>query len=154
MRTENDQICLQVKRIDEKSRKWTYKPVNLDVRTKCKDCTESFAYVGVPASASFALQSNQKWSIHLRSVFSASCVLAATSFILFLSFVWQRSGNLPARIEHQTITIDGIERSYRIVIPDNNPSGTSRPLLVALHGALDTTDEMAAYTQLDRLAVE
>ena len=49
--------------------------------------------------------------------------------------VRQSSISLPASIEHRTIAVDGIERSYRIVIPDEKPTGTRRPLLVALHGA-------------------
>ena len=89
----------------------------------------------------------------MKPLWSASCVLVAISLIL-LFLAWQGSGHPPARIEHRTIAIDGIERTYRIVIPDEKPTGALRPLLVALHGALDTTDEMAAYTQLDRLAVE
>jgi poly(3-hydroxybutyrate) depolymerase len=89
----------------------------------------------------------------LKRWLSASCVIVAAACILVF-LVLQSSSNLPARIEHRTIVVDGVERSYRLVIPDEELTGTRRPLLVALHGALDTTDEMAAYTQLDRLAVE
>ena len=99
-----------------------------------------------------ALQT-KKGSIHLKPLRTASCFLIAISLILFV-LVRQSSISLPASIKHRTIAVDGIERSYRIVIPDKKTTGTRRPLLVALHGALDTTDEMAAYTQLDRLAVE
>ena len=88
----------------------------------------------------------------MKQLLIATCVLAATCLVLFLA--WQRSGSLPAEVSHRTMVVDGVERSYRIVIPDEKTLGTRRPLLVALHGALDTTDEMAAYTQLDRLAVK
>ena len=52
------------------------------------------------------------------------------------------------------MTVDSVERSYRLVVPLRKASIDPRPLVIALHGALDTTDEMAAYTQLDRFAIE
>jgi len=64
-------------------------------------------------------------------------------------------------ILHETINVDGASRDYRLVIPhrinrDRHKieAGRKNPVVIALHGALDTTDEMATYTQLDQVAEE
>ena len=61
---------------------------------------------------------------------------------------------LQAEIQHRTIEIGGVSREYRLVIPYSARGKQNLPLLIALHGALDTTDEMAQYTQLDVLAAQ
>lgn len=60
-------------------------------------------------------------------------------------------------IRHETIQIDGLPREYRLVIPDAltlADASMQFPLVFALHGAIDTTDEMAEYTGLDKLSAE
>jgi poly(3-hydroxybutyrate) depolymerase len=60
---------------------------------------------------------------------------------------------LPVTVHRdQKILVDGVERSYRLVVPDAPGASSPVPLLVALHGAGDTTEQMAVYTDLDRLA--
>lgn len=61
---------------------------------------------------------------------------------------------LQADIQRRTIEIGGVFREYRLVIPYSARDKENLPLLIALHGALDTTDEMAHYTQLDILAAQ
>lgn len=56
-------------------------------------------------------------------------------------------------IEHRRILVAGTERHYRLASPLRPASNDDlRPLVVALHGALDTTDQMAKSTGLDNLA--
>ncbi|WP_197355989.1 alpha/beta hydrolase family esterase [Aureliella helgolandensis] len=57
-------------------------------------------------------------------------------------------------VQHRQMEVAGLVREYRYVLPHAIAGKTGLPLVVALHGALDTTDEMAEYTQLDRLAAE
>ena len=86
---------------------------------------------------------------------------------------WRRSGSLPvvgvlvatlvgiffllrprAAIVHETIDVDGMRREYRLVVPHAIAGRRDVPVVFALHGAIDTVDEMAAYTELDELAIE
>jgi polyhydroxybutyrate depolymerase len=55
-------------------------------------------------------------------------------------------------ITHGAIDVDGMRREYRLVVPRAVHGLTSVPVVFALHGANDTTDEMAAHTALDQLA--
>lgn len=57
-------------------------------------------------------------------------------------------------VQHRTIQVGDSIREYRLVIPDSVRDKHDLPVVIALHGALDTTDEMAAYTGLDQLAAE
>ncbi|WP_062464148.1 alpha/beta hydrolase family esterase [Demequina soli] len=61
---------------------------------------------------------------------------------------------LDASIEHRTLTVDGMERTYTAVVPSS--LGDDAPLWVALHGSRMDGDGMRAATgyQLDELAVE
>ncbi|BBO36243.1 hypothetical protein PLANPX_5855 [Lacipirellula parvula] len=86
----------------------------------------------------------------------------------FATWSWQPQ----ATVVHGSIIIDGEPREYRLVAPsvDKRAEGFipsvfpshptpakpnhNIPVIFALHGALDTVDEMAAYTELDRLAIE
>jgi len=54
----------------------------------------------------------------------------------------------------ETIEVAGLTRHYRLVIPDSVDGRTPAPLLFAFHGVMDTTEQAARYTQLDRLAAE
>lgn len=69
--------------------------------------------------------------------------------------VYQQNACLPITIlRDQKIMVNGHERTYRLVVPDGMEASSSVPLLVALHGALDTVEQAAEYTDLDRLAAE
>jgi polyhydroxybutyrate depolymerase len=57
-------------------------------------------------------------------------------------------------IIHGAIDVNNQRREYRLVIPRSADGLTSVPVVFALHGANDTTDEMAASTGLDELAAE
>ena len=67
---------------------------------------------------------------------------------------------LPVTVFHETISIDDLDREYRLVVPnellgpESETNQSPVPVVVALHGALDTTDEMAKYTGLDHLCAE
>lgn len=61
---------------------------------------------------------------------------------------------IDGHVFHETIEIDGAHREYRLVIPNDLDSKSSIPVVFALHGALDTVDEMATYTGLDESACE
>jgi polyhydroxybutyrate depolymerase len=60
----------------------------------------------------------------------------------------------PAAITHGAITVGDMRREYRLVVPRSIRGQASVSVLFALHGANDTTDEMAAHAGLDELAVE
>jgi polyhydroxybutyrate depolymerase len=80
----------------------------------------------------------------------AGLVLVAAIVGLCLTVVW------PPRvtITHGAIDVNNRRREYRLVIPRSAIGLTNLPVVFALHGANDTTDEMAAYTELDQLAAE
>ncbi|WP_428307068.1 alpha/beta hydrolase family esterase [Lacipirellula sp.] len=83
-----------------------------------------------------------------------------------------------ATVVHGSMIVDGEQRDYRLVLPRQiqdrraHPKRTEHvdkraegfipsvlpehdvPVIFALHGAIDTVDEMAGYTELDRLAIE
>ncbi|QDT76064.1 alpha/beta hydrolase family esterase [Lacipirellula limnantheis] len=59
-----------------------------------------------------------------------------------------------AEIVHETIDVDGMRREYRLVVPRSVAGKRDVPVVFALHGAIDTVDEMAAHTGLDELAIE
>jgi poly(3-hydroxybutyrate) depolymerase len=80
-------------------------------------------------------------------------MLVFTFFVVFLVATgYFKSERTRARVEHLTIQVKGATREYRLVVPFSIVHQHDRQLLIALHGALDTTDEMAEYTQLDMLA--
>jgi poly(3-hydroxybutyrate) depolymerase len=56
------------------------------------------------------------------------------------------------QIEQRHIQVAELDRTYRLVKPLDVPSGKKLPLMIALPGALDTAEQMASYTQLDRVA--
>jgi poly(3-hydroxybutyrate) depolymerase len=60
----------------------------------------------------------------------------------------------PAKVLHGAIRVGELDREYRLVIPECTRGKKDLPVLFALHGALGTTDEMAADTGLDQLAAK
>ena len=82
-----------------------------------------------------------------------SLVLAAV--VAFAWLAYRQSTRLLVTVyRDQRITVDGQERTYRLVIPDRASELGPLPLLIALHGAGDTTEQMAEYTDLDRLSAD
>ena len=78
--------------------------------------------------------------------------------ILFVGgFIYSFVGR-PSKISvsQKTIDVDGEQRKYRLAVPHGLSTSPSNkiPVVIALHGALDTTDEMANYTSLDDVAHE
>jgi len=68
---------------------------------------------------------------------------------------WLGVLRMPLRVtvlRQQTIDIEGVPREYRLVIPNSLDGKTPAPLVLAFPGAGDTPEDMAQYTQLDRLA--
>jgi poly(3-hydroxybutyrate) depolymerase len=59
-----------------------------------------------------------------------------------------------ATVMQRALDVDGERREYRLVVPRSIDGRRGVPVVFALHGAIDTVDEMAAYTELDRLAIE
>jgi polyhydroxybutyrate depolymerase len=84
------------------------------------------------------------------SVAIAGFVLVTTSVSLGVTYVWSTR----ATITYGAIDVNNQRREYRLVIPRSANGLTSVPVVFALHGANDTTDEMAASTGLDELAAE
>lgn len=81
-------------------------------------------------------------------------ILIATALLFVTSgavFVFIQSRSIPAEISNDTLTVDGVERHYRIVIPHGLPE--TAPIVFAFHGIGDSTESMALYSRLDRLAV-
>lgn len=52
----------------------------------------------------------------------------------------------------RTVTLDGIERNYKVVAPDNQGAGELLPVLIAVHGAGANAERMATYTRLSSFA--
>jgi polyhydroxybutyrate depolymerase len=80
----------------------------------------------------------------------AGFVFVAAIVSLYLADVWS---SRPAII-HGAIDVNNQRRDYRMVIPRAAEGLTNVPVVFALHGANDTTDDMAAHTELDQLAVK
>ncbi|MHB1031368.1 MAG: CE1 family esterase [Pirellulaceae bacterium] len=77
---------------------------------------------------------------------------AIVSFMLGLRT--SRYWPVPITVLDRSLAVDGEHREYRLVIPDARREGELTPVVFALHGALETTSEMAGYTGLDQLAAK
>jgi poly(3-hydroxybutyrate) depolymerase len=85
-------------------------------------------------------------ALNVRSGFVTVAVIIG----LCLINVWSQR----VLVTHDAIDVRGERREYRLVIPRSAEGVTGVPVIFALHGAQDTTDEMAAHTGLDQLAAE
>ncbi len=84
-----------------------------------------------------------------RCVFLTAVVIAGTVIGGGLFFRLSRPATvLPA----ESLTIRGEVRQYRLVIPRWREGRMPTPVLFVFHGAIDTTEQAAEYTKLDRLA--
>ena len=71
-------------------------------------------------------------------------------------FILYRVWFVPLAVEilpDEVINVDGSIRHYRLVIPNRLPQERV-PIIFAFHGIGNSTEEMAAYSALDRLAAE
>lgn len=85
-------------------------------------------------------------------LFLAAVFLAFVGCVVFGTIQW--GNRLQATVSHKKLLVEDLEREYRLVIPHQTVGKSNLPLVIALHGALDTTDEMASYTGLDELSAE
>lgn len=60
----------------------------------------------------------------------------------------------PVDVYAEVLDVHGLSREYRLVVPRALEKRERHPLVIALHGAIDRTDEMARYTGLDELAAD
>jgi polyhydroxybutyrate depolymerase len=77
-------------------------------------------------------------------------MIVATVVGLCVIYVWSTRPTIVLGV----LEVGDQRREYRLVIPRSVGDLTSVPVVFALHGANDTTDEMAAHTGLDELAAE
>lgn len=84
----------------------------------------------------------------IRRVAAVLVVAVAVAWGLGLLGARLRATVLP----EETIRVQGVPRHYRLVIPHSPDARTPAPVLFAFHGAGDTPEQMARYTQLDQLA--
>lgn len=61
-----------------------------------------------------------------------------------------KEGPLHADITEGQLVVDNVERAFRIVVPHQRIQPT--PVVFAFHGIGDSTESMAKYSQLDRIA--
>lgn len=72
--------------------------------------------------------------------------------IAFLAWWLLDKRPLNADVYDHEVTVGGSVRTYRTVVPYNLASPV--PVVFAFHGIGDSTDSMAGYSQLDRLAAD
>lgn len=88
------------------------------------------------------LKPMMKWLLAM-----ATCSVFGSSALL-----WWRTRFQVTVFPTEAVTVDGVERRYRLVVPKRIDRITAVPLVVAFHGAGDTTEQMAEQTELDALA--
>lgn len=92
------------------------------------------------------------------SYLSSRRVAAVFAVLLVLMILWHGypAGTRPVVLDDQTIDVHGMQRRYRLVMPVSlspNDHNELRPLIIALPGAGDSTQDMSRYTGLDQLAI-
>lgn len=87
-------------------------------------------------------------------ILAATLGVVGIAVSIYLALYWRPTWPLPVTITHAALEVDGARREYRLAIPHSTQGKTNLPVVFALHGALDTVDEMATYTDLDRLAAD
>lgn len=89
-------------------------------------------------------QNRRRWVWFAIGVFIAVAV----------TIIRNRPRSLAARVTAETMEVDGEIRQYRQAVPVRVQGAGKIPLVVALHGAMDSVDQMAHSTELDYLAAE
>ncbi|MCA9212243.1 MAG: dienelactone hydrolase family protein [Planctomycetales bacterium] len=93
--------------------------------------------------------------MHTRISRRSWLIVAAVGTVVSLLLATKFAADfVPAQISHETILVDRDDRQFRLVVPNSVAHQKDLPVVFALHGALDTTDQMADYTQLDHTACE
>ena len=87
------------------------------------------------------------------NIIAALLVLTSTSGVA-ASMPSGGAGGPQGTFAGQTIVVNGVTRSYRMVVPKNVTSAKAAPLLFAFHGLYDNQYLMPLYTFLDLLAAE
>ena len=124
-------------------------------RTGCPTTPVRRAVSRSPVATNWATRWRHQAEISL--VKCISLLRALGLIVICASILLYRGWFVPiaARIVlDETINVDGAVRHYRLVIPNRLPQERV-PIVFAFHGIGDsTTEEMAAYSDLDRLAAE
>lgn len=98
------------------------------------------------SNVSVARWRRSKWVVAFTLLFVVAI------FAVWLARNYRRP--LPIAVSNESMMVEGVKRTYRLVIPDSARGRPNLPVIFALHGALDTVEEMAVYSDLDRLAAE
>lgn len=77
--------------------------------------------------------------------FAKPCILLSALLAAVITLIG------PLSAQERTITVDGRAREYILHVPKNLPPGP-RPLVIALHGALQPASMMQRYLDLDAVA--
>lgn len=81
--------------------------------------------------------------------------LAALSIVILIVSFWPGEQPPVVIVEYGSTVIDGEERTFRLALPpDHATSNRQLPVVFALHGALDTVDQMAQWSGLDEYAAD
>ena len=83
----------------------------------------------------------------MKRILVAALTVAIAASVLVFTF---REGPLNAEIRKDQLVVDDTTRRYRIVVPHETVRPT--PVVFAFHGIGDSTDSMADYSRLDRIA--
>lgn len=83
----------------------------------------------------------------MNKILVSSLIVIIAASVLAFTF---REGPLNADIRNDQLVIDETTRNYRIVVPHESIQPT--PVVFAFHGIGDSTDSMAEYSRLDRIA--
>ncbi|MFF2369698.1 alpha/beta hydrolase family esterase [Agromyces sp. NPDC058110] len=95
-----------------------------------------------------------------RALVIAGSVIGALALVIgglaawFLYTPTPAEPRLAATVEQHTVTVDGLERTYTTVVPDDLPANA--PAILAFHGSNSNGDQMRTVTgyRFDELAVE
>lgn len=80
-------------------------------------------------------------------------IIGLLFIVVGLWWIWS-SRSLSVVVERREIQVGEESRQYRVVKPGAAAVKKNLPLVIALPGALDTAEQMAEYTQLDKLCAQ
>lgn len=81
---------------------------------------------------------------------SAGCATVRANAAAAANDTLPRSGGPPVAPRHETIAVDGTDRTYTMVAPAATPSTEPAPLIVAVHGFGSSAFEFGSLTGLDQ----
>lgn len=86
----------------------------------------------------------------MKRIFIASVLVLVVSTVTIIIF---RHCHIAANVyPDEQLSVDATTRNYRLVVPHTLPK--LAPVVFAFHGTGDSTDSMATYSRLDRLATQ